>query len=94
MDTAPRGGFWCVTDYDDCVTVNRDYDRFSSNKLGSLFQDMDEANLEQQRLMMLKHGPADAHPIPAPREQGLHTGRWFATSMRRSSDSLTTSSTR
>jgi cholest-4-en-3-one 26-monooxygenase len=57
MDTAPRGGFWCVTDYDDCVTVNRDYDRFSSNKLGSLFQDMDEANLEQQRLMMLNMDP-------------------------------------
>ena len=57
METSPRGGFWCVTGYDDCVTVNRDWERFGSYRLGSLFQDWDEANLEQQRLMMLNMDP-------------------------------------
>jgi len=57
METAPRGGFWCVTGYDDCVTVNRDWEHYSSHRLGSLFQDWDEANLEQQRLMMLNMDP-------------------------------------
>ncbi|MGP8060603.1 MAG: cytochrome P450, partial [Acidimicrobiales bacterium] len=57
MATSPRGGFWCVTGYDDCVTVNRDWEHFGSYRLGSLFQDWDEANLEQQRLMMLNMDP-------------------------------------
>jgi cholest-4-en-3-one 26-monooxygenase len=57
MATSPRGGFWCVTGYDDCVTVNRDWEHFGSHRLGSLFQDWDEANLEQQRLMMLNMDP-------------------------------------
>jgi cholest-4-en-3-one 26-monooxygenase len=35
-------GFWCVTKYDDCVTVNRD---------------MPEEAVEQQRLMMLNMDP-------------------------------------
>ena len=26
-------GFWAVTRYDDCVTVNRDYERFSSSSV-------------------------------------------------------------
>ena len=31
MATSPRGGFWCVTGYDDCVTVNRDWEHFGSS---------------------------------------------------------------
>ncbi len=58
MDGSPRGGFWCVTDYEDCVAVNRDWEHFSSYRGGALFQDMDEANLEQQRLMMLNMDPS------------------------------------
>ncbi len=54
---APREGFWCVTGYDDCVTINRDYEHFSSYRGGALFHDMDQTGLEQQRLMMLNMDP-------------------------------------
>jgi cholest-4-en-3-one 26-monooxygenase len=57
MPTSPRGGFWCVTDYEDCVTVNRDWEHFSSFSGGALFHDMDEENLAQQRMMMLNMDP-------------------------------------
>jgi cholest-4-en-3-one 26-monooxygenase len=50
-------GFWCVTDYDDCVTVNRDWERFSSYRGGALLQDMTDDGLAQQRLMMLNMDP-------------------------------------
>jgi cholest-4-en-3-one 26-monooxygenase len=55
--TAHRGGFWAVTDYEDCVTVNRDWERFSSYKHSALFNDMDDAQLAQQRMMMLNMDP-------------------------------------
>ena len=54
---AHRGGFWTVTDYDDCVTVNRDWERFSSYKHSALFTDMDDDQLAQQRMMMLNMDP-------------------------------------
>jgi len=50
-------GFWAVTRYDDCVGVNRDYEHFSSSRRGTLFHDMDEEMLEQQRMMMLNMDP-------------------------------------
>jgi cholest-4-en-3-one 26-monooxygenase len=52
-----NGGFWVVTRYDDCVTVNREFDRFSSYQGSALFMDMPAENLEQQRLMMLNMDP-------------------------------------
>ena len=55
--TSIGGGFWVVTRYDDCVTVNREFDRFSSYRGSALFMDMPEENLEQQRLMMLNMDP-------------------------------------
>jgi cholest-4-en-3-one 26-monooxygenase len=55
--TAHRGGFWAVTDYEDCVTVNREWDRFSSYKHSALFNDMDDDQLAQQRMMMLNMDP-------------------------------------
>ncbi|HEV3369604.1 MAG TPA: cytochrome P450 [Acidimicrobiales bacterium] len=55
--SAHRGGFWTVTDYNDCVTVNRDWERFSSYKHSALFTDMDEDQLAQQRMMMLNMDP-------------------------------------
>jgi cholest-4-en-3-one 26-monooxygenase len=64
-DTAPvwqhpaterSGTFWCVTGYDDCVNINRDWEHYSSFKGSALFQDMEE-QLEQQRLMMLNMDP-------------------------------------
>ncbi len=54
---APRGGFWAVTRYDDCVQVNRDWEHFSSARRGSLFHEMDEDQLAQQQLMMVNMDP-------------------------------------
>jgi cholest-4-en-3-one 26-monooxygenase len=53
----PRGGFWTVTGYDDCVTVNRDWEHFSSARRSALFADMDDEALAQQQLMMLNMDP-------------------------------------
>ena len=50
-------GFWCITKYDDCVYVNRDYEHFSSAKKATLIWDMPEEALEQQKLMMLNMDP-------------------------------------
>jgi cholest-4-en-3-one 26-monooxygenase len=52
-----RGGFWSVTGYDDCVTVNKDWQHFSSAKRSALFGDMDDDQLAQQQLMMLNMDP-------------------------------------
>ncbi len=57
-DPLATGGFWCVTGYEDCVTVNRDWERFSSYRGGALFHDMEPEALEQQRLMMLNMDPS------------------------------------
>src|SRR5580692_3918906 len=48
--------FWCVTGYDDCVAINRDWEHYSSYKGSALFHDMAD-QLEQQRLMMLNMDP-------------------------------------
>ncbi|HWF14718.1 MAG TPA: cytochrome P450 [Acidimicrobiales bacterium] len=50
-------GFWAVTRYDDCVTVNRDYEHFSSAARGTMPFEMPEADIEQQALMMLNMDP-------------------------------------
>ncbi len=50
-------GFWSITRYDDCVTVNRDSTTFSSNRAATLFHDFDEEVLAQQRMMMLNMDP-------------------------------------
>ncbi len=50
-------GFWAVTRYEDCVTVNRDYERFSSAARGTMPFEMPEADVEQQGLMMLNMDP-------------------------------------
>jgi cholest-4-en-3-one 26-monooxygenase len=50
-------GFWSVTDYEDCVTVNREWERFSSYRGGALLTDMTDEGLAQQRLMMLNMDP-------------------------------------
>ncbi len=49
--------FWCVTGYDDVVTVNRDNATFSSAERLVFMWDPDDANLEQQRLLMLNMDP-------------------------------------
>jgi cholest-4-en-3-one 26-monooxygenase len=55
--SAPRGGFWTVTGYHDCVTVNREWERFSSARRSALFADMEADQLAQQQLMMLNMDP-------------------------------------
>ena len=50
-------GFWAVTRYDDCVTVNRDYERFSSAARGTMPFELEEDEIAQQGLMMLNMDP-------------------------------------
>jgi cholest-4-en-3-one 26-monooxygenase len=50
-------GFWAITRYDDCVTVNRDYERFSSAAQGTMPFEMDPDEIAQQGLMMLNMDP-------------------------------------
>jgi len=50
-------GFWCVTKYDDCVAVNRDYETFSSARKSTFIWDVPEEQIEQQKLMMLNMDP-------------------------------------
>jgi cholest-4-en-3-one 26-monooxygenase len=54
----PNGpGYWAVTKYHDCVTVNRDFDRFSSAAKGTMPFEMGEDEIAQQGLMMLNMDP-------------------------------------
>ena len=50
-------GFWAVTKYEDCVTVNRDCERFSSAAKGTMPFDLGEEEVAQQSLMMLNMDP-------------------------------------
>jgi cholest-4-en-3-one 26-monooxygenase len=50
-------GFWAITRYDDCVTVNRDYERFSSAAQGTMPFELGEDEVAQQGLMMLNMDP-------------------------------------
>jgi cholest-4-en-3-one 26-monooxygenase len=56
--TEPTGpGYWAVTKYDDCVTVNRDFERFSSAAKGTMPFELSEDEIAQQSLMMLNMDP-------------------------------------
>ena len=50
-------GYWAVTKYHDCVTVNREFDRFSSAAKGTMPFEMGEDEIAQQSLMMLNMDP-------------------------------------
>jgi cholest-4-en-3-one 26-monooxygenase len=50
-------GYWAVTRYEDCVTVNRDYERFSSAAQGTMPFEMGADEIAQQGLMMLNMDP-------------------------------------
>jgi len=56
-EEADGPGFWAVTGYDDCNTVNRDYGLFSSHAKGTFLWDMDDEQLLQQQLVMLNMDP-------------------------------------
>ena len=57
QDEAGGPGFWAITRYDDCVTVNRDYERFSSAARGTMPFELDEDEIAQQSLMMVNMDP-------------------------------------
>ncbi|HWD55025.1 MAG TPA: cytochrome P450 [Acidimicrobiales bacterium] len=57
QDEAGGPGFWAVTRYEDCVTVNRDYEHFSSAARGTMPFEMPEDDIAQQSLMMLNMDP-------------------------------------
>ncbi len=50
-------GFWAVTRHADCVTVNRDFERFSSGAKGTMPFELGEEEVAQQGLMMLNMDP-------------------------------------
>jgi cholest-4-en-3-one 26-monooxygenase len=50
-------GFWAVTRYEDCVTVNRDFERFSSAAQGTMPFELGAEEVAQQSLMMLNMDP-------------------------------------
>ena len=50
-------GYWAVTKYHDCVTVNREVDRFSSAARGTMPFELGEDEIAQQGLMMLNMDP-------------------------------------
>ena len=50
-------GFWCVTTYDECVAVNRDYETFSSARKATFIWELPQEAIEQQSLMMLNMDP-------------------------------------
>ncbi|HUI02845.1 MAG TPA: cytochrome P450 [Acidimicrobiales bacterium] len=56
-EEAEGPGFWAVTRHEDCVTVNRDAQRFSSGAKGTFIWEMPEEQLEQHRLMMVSMDP-------------------------------------
>jgi cholest-4-en-3-one 26-monooxygenase len=57
QEEAGGPGFWVVTRYEDCVTVNRDYERFSSAARGTMPFEMPDDDIAQQGLMMLNMDP-------------------------------------
>jgi cholest-4-en-3-one 26-monooxygenase len=50
-------GYWAVTKYHDCVTVNRDFERFSSAARGTMPFELEDDEIAQQSLMMLNMDP-------------------------------------
>jgi cholest-4-en-3-one 26-monooxygenase len=50
-------GFWAVTKYEDCVIVNREYERFSSQRRGTMPFELTDDEIAQQSLMMLNMDP-------------------------------------
>jgi cholest-4-en-3-one 26-monooxygenase len=49
-------GFWCITRADDLATISHDWER-NSSEWGITLHELPEADLEQQRMMMLQMDP-------------------------------------
>jgi cholest-4-en-3-one 26-monooxygenase len=50
-------GYWAVTKYGDCVTVNREFELFSSAAKGTMPFELGDEEVAQQSLMMLNMDP-------------------------------------
>ena len=57
QDEADGPGFWAITRYEDCVAINRDWQRFSSARRGTMPFELGDDEIEQQSLMMLNMDP-------------------------------------
>jgi cholest-4-en-3-one 26-monooxygenase len=57
QDETTGPGYWAITKYQDCVTVNRDFDRFSSAAKGTMPFELSEDEIAQQSLMMVNMDP-------------------------------------
>ncbi|MGP0031285.1 MAG: cytochrome P450, partial [Acidimicrobiales bacterium] len=57
QEEAGGPGYWAVTKYHDCVTVNRDFEQFSSATKGTMPFELEEEEIAQQSLMMLNMDP-------------------------------------
>ena len=82
-----------VTRYEDCVAVNRDYERFSSAARGTMPFELDDDEIAQQGLMMLNMDPPLHTRYRRLVNKGFTPG-WSATSRRASTGPPTPSSTR
>lgn len=56
-EEADGPGFWAVTTHADCMTVNRDYEHFSSARRATYLWDLAEDDLAQQQMLMLNMDP-------------------------------------
>jgi cholest-4-en-3-one 26-monooxygenase len=83
-------GYWAVTKYHDCVTVNREYEIFSSAAKGTMPFEMGNDEIAQQSLMMLNMDP----PLHTRYRRLVNKGftprmvRDLETSIHRSADSI------
>ncbi len=50
-------GFWAVTRYHDCNTVNRDYEHYSSHSKATFIWDLPDDQLAQLQMLMLNMDP-------------------------------------
>ena len=78
-DELKGGGYWNVVKHADLIEVNRDTATFSSEVGGTMimsgqFPDRRRPRhaVRHARLAHARHGSAEAHAVPAAREQGLH----------------------
>jgi cholest-4-en-3-one 26-monooxygenase len=56
-DIPGGSAFWAITRHADVVEVNRDWERFSSNRGCTMIDDLDPGSMSQQQLMMLNMDP-------------------------------------
>ncbi len=57
QDETDGPGFWAVTTYPECVTVNRDFERFSSARRGTMPFELSDDEIVTQGMMMLNMDP-------------------------------------